>query len=339
MNNLYKMIFLTTLISGTLISISSFSWISTWMGLEINLMSFIPLINSKKNIYSSESSMKYFLVQALASSSFLFSVISLMILNSLNEFSLINSSMILMMNSSLIMKMGAAPLHFWFPEVMNKMNWSQSIMLLTWQKIAPMVLITYTFLNNSFSYLIVIMSVTVGSIVGLNQTIMQKIMAYSSINHIGWMMSSLFFMENIWLIYFTIYSTITISLILIMKLFNIFSIKQLFQNMNNKSIIKFSFIINFLSLGGLPPFLGFLPKWIIIQNMINEKLIMMTMIMILMTIITLFFYLRITFSILMFTYSENNWKTNKKTPPKKLPMFINMISTLGLIFSTIIINI
>nr|ANJ70368.1 NADH dehydrogenase subunit 2 [Contacyphon variabilis] len=337
MNNIYKIIFFTTLISGTLISISSSSWLGTWMGLEINLISFVPLISNSKNLFSSESAMKYFLVQALASTSFLFSIILLMILNSLNEFSLTNWSLITILNSSLYLKMGAAPLHFWFPEVMSKLNWSQSMILLTWQKIAPMMLLTYTMSNNIFSYLIIISSVCVGSIIGLNQTMMQKLMAYSSINHIGWMLASMLFMENIWLIYFTIYSSVTILLVLLMKNLNIFFLKQLFINMNNSSL-KFSFIINFLSLGGLPPFLGFLPKWIIIQNMINESMFMLTFIMIMMTMITLFFYLRVTFSILLINYNENNWKPNLKFKNKKFIFFLNMISLSGLVMSTIIIN-
>nr|YP_002265484.1 NADH dehydrogenase subunit 2 [Contacyphon sp. BT0012]ACF35069.1 NADH dehydrogenase subunit 2 [Contacyphon sp. BT0012] len=337
MNNIYKIIFFTTLISGTLISISSSSWMGTWMGLEINLISFVPLISNSKNLFSSESAMKYFLVQALASTSFLFSIILLMILNSLNEFSLMNWSLIMILNSSLYLKMGAAPLHFWFPEVTSKLNWSQSMILLTWQKIAPMMLLTYTMPNNIFSYLIIISSVCVGSIIGLNQTMMQKLMAYSSINHMGWMLASMLFMENIWMIYFTIYSSVTILLMMLMKNLNIFFMKQLFINMNNSSL-KFSFIINFLSLGGLPPFLGFLPKWIIIQNMINENMFMLTFIMIMMTMITLFFYLRVTFSILLINYNENNWKPNLKFKNKKFIFILNMISISGLVMSTIIIN-
>nr|AOY39370.1 NADH dehydrogenase subunit 2 [Psephenidae sp. BMNH 842687] len=340
MNNIYKLIFFMTLISGTLISISSYSWIGTWMGLEINLVSFIPLINNSKNLFSSESSMKYFLVQALASSSFLFSIITLMILNNLNEMLILNKSLILIMNSSLLMKMGAAPFHFWFPEIMSKLNWMQSMILLTWQKIAPMVLIMYNFKSTNFMMFIILMSVTTGSILGLNQTLLQKIMAYSSINHIGWMLSSMFFKENIWFIYFIIYSMVTISLIMILMTFNVYHIKQLFMLMNNNMMLKFSFIINFLSLGGLPPFLGFLPKWIIIQNMIQSKIFLLTFLMIMMALITLFFYLRITFSLILFSYNETNWLLNSnKLKNKKLLFFINMMSILGLMFSTMIINI
>lgn len=309
------------------------------MGLEINLIRFIPLISNKFNIFSSEASIKYFLTQALASTAFLLRIISLIIFNRFNEFFFINRSILMILNSSLLLKIGAAPFHFWFPEVINKINWSQRIILLTWQKIAPIILISYTFPNNNFSYFVIISSITIGRIIGLNQTSIKKILVYSSINHIGWILSRIFFIERIWMIYFSIYSILTISLILILKMSNINIIKQIYSNLNNEILIKFTLIINFLSLAGLPPFIGFLPKWIIIQNLINEKFYILTLFIISITLITLFFYLRITFSVIIMSYSEPRNKNNKNFNKKKIILFlINLLSITGLIFCTITIN-
>nr|YP_009918987.1 NADH dehydrogenase subunit 2 [Elodes minuta]QMP96567.1 NADH dehydrogenase subunit 2 [Elodes minuta] len=335
MNNIYKMIFFITAIVGTLISISSYSWIGTWMGLEINLISFIPLINDKKNPLSAESSMKYFLVQALASSALLFSVMILM-MNNFNQ--KIAPMILLILNSALLMKMGAAPFHFWVPQIMIQMNWNKNMILLTSQKIAPMILLMYTNNSVNFMMMMIIMSMTVGSIMGLNQTNLKTIMAYSSINHTGWMISAMLLMENIWMTYFIIYCMISLSMMKILKIMNINHLKQLYFSSNKSMLIKFSFIINFLSMGGLPPFLGFLPKLLIIQNLIFIGFKLMAFMMIMLTMITLFFYLRVTFSILMMNFNNFSWKINVKFFNNKIIFVINSMSLTGLIFLTNIIN-
>nr|ARH54650.1 NADH dehydrogenase subunit 2 [Scirtes orbicularis] len=332
MNKMYKLLFFMTLISGTMISISSSSWLGVWMGMEINLISFIPLISNEKNNFSSESSMKYFIVQALASTVLLFSILLLM-LNKYNVMTII----FIMMNSALFLKMGAAPFHFWFPEVLSKMNWNQSMILLTWQKIAPMMIISYSIKMNNFTTMIILLSALVGSIMGLNQTMIQKLMAYSSINHMSWMISAMMIKENIWLVYFIIYSLITLSITTMMNEIKSFHMKQMFLLMNNNPLMKFFFIINFLSLGGLPPFIGFFPKWIIIVSMIEQNLLILTFLMIMFTLITLFFYLRMTFSMISINMNENKWNKNININ-KMTTTMMSSISISGMIISTILVN-
>nr|YP_002265510.1 NADH dehydrogenase subunit 2 [Sphaerius sp. BT0074]ACF35082.1 NADH dehydrogenase subunit 2 [Sphaerius sp. BT0074] len=339
MNNFYKWIFMSTLIMGTLISISSYSWLSSWMGLEINLLSFIPLINNSNNKLFTETSMKYFLIQTIASTIFLFSIILSMLMNNLSsEIFSINKMSIILINSSLLLKMGSAPFHFWFPEVMNNLNWNNCIILLTWQKIAPMLLLSYTI--QSFLYIIIIMSVIIGSIGGLNQINLKKIIAYSSINHIGWMISSLMISETMWMIYFLIYSIISISMMMFLNKLNINYIKQMYMMMNQHIYIKFFFILNLFSLGGLPPFLGFFSKWIVIQYFLNMKMYMILFLMLMTTLITLFYYIRLTFSSILLNYQENNWNIlMKKNMLNKFFIFMMMfISINSLILCTMIFN-
>nr|QRW36332.1 NADH dehydrogenase subunit 2 [Hydroporus kasyi] len=337
---IYKLIFISMLFMGTIITISSYSWLGVWMGLEINLLSFIPLINMKNNQFSSESSIKYFLIQALASSIFLFTIIMFISKSKMiNELYYFNKTLMMIMNSTILLKLGAAPFHFWFPEIIEGLNWMNSIILMTWQKIAPMMILSYTMKLNYFIYFIIILSTLIGSIGGLNQISLRKILAYSSINHIGWMLSSFIMNEIIWIIYFLIYSFITISIILMFNKFNIFMLNQLFMMMNNFYIIKYFMLINLLSLGGLPPFLGFLPKWIIIQNLSYNNFLLITF-MIMMTLITLFFYLRITYSSLMINNNELNF-TKIMNKNYYNNMTINMllfISINGMILYTMFIN-
>nr|YP_009741697.1 NADH dehydrogenase subunit 2 [Thaumatosmylus hainanus]QID76376.1 NADH dehydrogenase subunit 2 [Thaumatosmylus hainanus] len=325
--NLSTLMFLLTLISGSLISISSNSWLGAWMGLEINLLSFIPLMSDSKNLFSNESMLKYFLVQALASSILLFIVILLSMINSLNIFLKLNLFFSLILNSSLMLKMGAAPFHFWFPGVMEGLSWKNNFILMTWQKIAPLILLTYHF-NLNFLISIIFISIFIGSIGGLNQTSLRKLMAYSSINHIGWMLSTFMISNYFLMIYFLLYSFLSFSIIFMFHYFNVFFINQCFNLMNNSPILKFSFFCNFLSLGGLPPFLGFLPKWLVIQNLaLNYSF--MIFIMVILTLITLFFYIRITYAAFMLNYSNIKWFSFSKKYNLML-YFCNFLSLGGL---------
>nr|QCX31987.1 NADH dehydrogenase subunit 2 [Amphimallon solstitiale] len=331
----YKTMFMSALMTGTLISISSYSWMGMWMGLEINLLSIIPLMSDTKNMMASEAALKYFITQALASTLLLFSII-MMSLNFLYMFDM-NLYFSLILDTSLLTKMGAAPFHFWFPEVMEGLNWSTSMIMLTWQKIAPMVLLTYFNYNTTYVTLAILFSMLVSGIMGLNQTSLRKILAYSSINHIGWMLSTILTMETIWSYYFSIYTIITLNIILILKLLNIFHLKQLYISMNYNYLVKTFFILNFLSLGGLPPFLGFLPKWLTIQALAQNQMFLISILMIVMTLMTLYFYLRMTFSTLLLKTNEVTFYQHS-TINNALILGFNFVTLISLIFSTVLFN-
>nr|YP_010946544.1 NADH dehydrogenase subunit 2 [Episymploce wulingensis]WGO57262.1 NADH dehydrogenase subunit 2 [Episymploce wulingensis] len=327
-NNSTKILFLTTLISGIMITISSNSWLGAWMGLEINLLSFIPVMSSNENIFTTEASLKYFLVQALASSILLFLIISKTMLEDM--FSLFNSTTSSMiMVTPLLLKGGAAPFHWWFPSVMEGLNWSNCFILMTLQKIAPLILISYSLKLSMFYTTIIILSVIVGSIGGYNQISIRKILTYSSINHMGWMLAAMLLGENLWLMYFLIYSTLTLTIISIISPFNISFINQTFLFNNDNPIMKFLLFTSLLSLGGLPPFLGFLPKWLIIQSMITNNMSFIVTIMVILSLITLYYYLRISYSSFIILHSEPSW--NIQTHNNKFMMITLMLSSLSLL--------
>nr|QWQ55573.1 NADH dehydrogenase subunit 2 [Conocephalus gladiatus] len=333
-----KLLFASCLILGTLISICSNSWFGIWMGLEINLLSFIPLMSTQKNLLNSEASLKYFLIQAFASSILLFSIICSYILSNMYFQFNYESIYSLLINSALLLKMGAAPFHFWFPGTMEGLNWMNCLILMTWQKIAPLILLSYMIEMNEFIYFIIITSIAIGSLGGLNQTSLRKVMAYSSINHLGWMIAGLTIGENLWIIYFSIYTFLTSSIVFLFYNFNVYHINQNFLTLTNNAPTKFFLFISFLSLGGLPPFLGFFPKWIIIQSMAETMNLSLITLMVIMTLITLFFYMRITFSSFLLAYSELKWNNTLSVNASSyvLMTVLAAISTMGLVLSTLI---
>lgn len=324
---------------GTLISTSANSWFGAWIGLEINLLSFIPLITNSKNLFSTEASLKYFLVQALASATLLLSVI---LGSLLFNPSVPNSSNLLIINtlisSSLLLKIGAAPFHFWFPGVIEGLNWINSLILLTWQKIAPLILISYTFQLNVFFSVIIVLSVVIGSLGGLNQTSLRKILAYSSINHLGWLLAAIAAGESIWGIYFLVYTFLSFAIIFIIQTFQLIHVNQIFSLNSINPVNKFAFIVTLLSLGGLPPFLGFMPKWIVIQNIVNLGNLFTVTLIVITTLMTLFYYLRTAFGAFILTYSENLW--NSPAPANsnsyRISLLLSILSTLGLLIISLI---
>nr|AXS64776.1 NADH dehydrogenase subunit 2 [Jamesia sp. KM-2017] len=327
------MLFFFSMIFGTLMAVSAYSWLAMWMGLEINLLSIIPLLNNNNNLYPSEASLKYFITQVLASSILLISIIL-----KLNLTEIFNNypTLTLMLNSALLTKLGAAPFHAWFPEIMEGLDWSTGLLILTWQKIAPMVILMYSPMIPTFIFFIIIISTILSGTMGINQVSMRKILAYSSINHISWMLASTLSNQMIWMIYFVIYSIITLNIILILNKASCYLISQLNNSLNKQKMIKFFFILNFLSLGGLPPFLGFFPKWLVINNLIISKFIFLSILLIIFTLITLFFYLRISFSILMINSNEN---ILFKTISCSFSIFsLNFISLAGLLACPLVFN-
>nr|WKU84041.1 NADH dehydrogenase subunit 2 [Ocyptamus priscilla] len=332
-NNSSKILFIIILMMSTMITISANSWLSAWMGLEINLLSFIPLM-SDNNLMSNEASLKYFLTQALASSILLFSSILFLYQNNFMNYSFLkpeNNFICMMILSALLMKSGTSPFHFWFPNVMEGLNWMNSLILMTWQKIGPLMLISYLIIKMMLFWCIMF-SVIVGSLGGLNQTSLRKLMAFSSINHLGWMLISMYSNESLWITYFLFYSFLSFNLIFLFNMFKLFHINQLFSMFMFNKYLKFSLFLNLLSLGGLPPFIGFIPKWLTIQYLTFNNQLFSMFIMIIMTLITLFFYLRLCYTTFMLNFYENNW--NYKIYWKNFMMYIYLMlsffSTFGL---------
>nr|AVN67993.1 NADH dehydrogenase subunit 2 [Cosmozosteria sp. B117] len=334
------MLLFITLMSGTLISISSNSWLGAWIGLEINLLSFIPMMSDNKNIYTTEASMKYFIVQALASSVLLFFIISNSIIEEMHI--MYNSvTMNMIMTTPLLLKSGAAPFHWWFPSIMEGLSWNNCFILMTLQKIAPLMLISYILNMNVFMAVIILLSVIIGSIGGLNQISIRKILTYSSINHMGWMLAAMSIGENMWMFYFTIYSILTLAIISIIKPFQISYINQTFLMKNEIPIMKFLLFMTLLSLGGLPPFLGFLPKWMIIQYMISSNMTPIILLMVVMSLMTLYYYLRMCYASFIILHIEPKWNVQyyENNKINSFSVMLSSISMLGLIMITLVINV
>nr|ADU55274.1 NADH dehydrogenase subunit 2 [Dosidicus gigas] len=312
MNNKFfpsNFLFILIMIMGTLFSLSSSHWLTMWMGLEINLMGFLPLMNIKGKTLEAEASMKYFIIQSMSSSILIISSV-LMYNNTLSWYSMFtDSTFSLMIILSLVLKLGGAPLHFWMPSIAKQMSWSILFMMLTWQKLAPLLMLSLVNSNLMVVMLISMASTIVGSIMALNQTNIQLIMTYSSISHLGWMLSMITINSSLTMMYFFNYIMISMPLMNMLSMTLGNHLFMLTQQTKMNNMVPISLI---LSLGGLPPLLGFMSKLIILISLIEMKLMMLAMFMFVGTLISLYFYLNMSLMLMIKSYKNLHSNTANK---------------------------
>nr|AGL76346.1 NADH dehydrogenase subunit 2 [Ambystoma ordinarium] len=338
-------IIMSSLATGTMLTLASNHWFMAWMGLELNTLAIIPLMTKTHHPRATEAATKYFLMQALASAMILFS--STMNAWFMGEWEITNMSHPIsttMLTIGLAMKLGIAPFHMWLPDVLQGLNLLTCLILSTWQKIAPMILMIqiYPQLNTNLLIVMAILSTTIGGWGGLNQTQLRKIMAYSSIAHLGWMTLVLCFMPSLTLLNLAVYMTMTTVMFLMFMNMMSTTINKMAMSWLKNPVMAASMMIVLMSLGGLPPTTGFMPKWLIIQEMTKQNLIAITTIIALSSLLSLFFYLRMSYSISLTTSPNISntfsiWRQNNKNQ-----MFLSMtiiLSTLMLPITPTLINI
>nr|APC60828.1 NADH dehydrogenase subunit 2 [Thrichomys apereoides] len=289
----------TTLIMGTLITLISSHWLLMWVGLELSMLSIIPILMNKTNPRSTEAATKYFLTQATASMILLFSIITTMMLS--GQWSIIYSNNMIISTTltlSLIMKLGLAPFHFWVTEVTQGTCLTSGMILLTWQKIAPLSILAQTSPTTNWPLIIAsaLLSILLGGWGGLNQTQLRKILAYSSISHMGWMLMVMNYNTPLSMFNLIIYITLTISLFITLHMHNNTATLSLSHVWSTAPPTIIIILLNLLSLGGLPPLTGFAPKWIIIQELVKNNSIVLPTFMAMMSLLNLYFYMRLTYS-------------------------------------------
>nr|AAT78078.1 NADH dehydrogenase subunit 2 [Anolis sagrei]AAT78155.1 NADH dehydrogenase subunit 2 [Anolis sagrei]AAT78157.1 NADH dehydrogenase subunit 2 [Anolis sagrei] len=308
------MIMLLSLVTSTIITITSHHWLLAWIGLEINTLSIIPIISTTHHPRSTEAATKYFLTQAAASALILFSsMINAWETGTWDITQLSSTPSHILLTVALAMKLGLVPMHFWLPEVLQGSTLMTALIITTWQKIAPMTLIYLTI--NSLSTMILLlmglMSTVIAGWAGLNQTQTRKIMAYSSIAHLGWMIAISSIMTNLMVLNLMIYLIMTSALFQALIFSKSKTVQDTTTTWTLSPVIATITMTLLLSLGGLPPLTGFLPKWLILEELVTQNLIPTATVMALSALLSLFFYLRLAYTTTL-TLSPNTTSTKFK---------------------------
>nr|WNO18586.1 NADH dehydrogenase subunit 2 [Iothia sp.] len=302
---------------GVLVSVSGCHWLFVWIGFEVNLIGFIPyLINSGLD-FRSESGMKYFLVQALGSILFAFGSV-LWLGSSYSIFSVgegygsgisedivsMSSAGVVCVVFSLLLKVGSFPFHYWLPDVVTSNSWSSCSMILTTQKIAPFVvlfsMVDYT--PKVVFWLLVLSALGssfIGGVGGIGESSVRLLMAYSSIGHTGWILFSMFLGYSAFMVYFVVYLVLVGSMFLLLSSLNskLVVLVSGSDDSGAEMASGWGIISVLLSLGGVPPFLGFMSKWVVISLSMGSGMIFFVAVLIVGSLLSLYYYLVLVFGV------------------------------------------
>nr|YP_009559431.1 NADH dehydrogenase subunit 2 [Calidris ruficollis]AXA45514.1 NADH dehydrogenase subunit 2 [Calidris ruficollis] len=323
MNPHAKLIFYMSLLLGTTITVSSNHWMMAWTGLEINTLAIIPLISKSHHPRAIEAAIKYFLVQAAASALVLFSsTINAWHTGQWDITQLTHPTSCLLLTTAIAMKLGLVPFHFWFPEVLQGSTLTTALLLSTMMKFPPITILFLTShsLNPTLLTTMAIASAGLGGWMGLNQTQIRKILAFSSISHLGWMAIIIIYSPKLTLLTFYLYSLMTATVFLSLNTIKTLKLSTMMISWTKTPMLNATLMLALLSLAGLPPLTGFLPKWLIIQELTKQEMTTVATIIAMLSLLGLFFYLRLAYysTITLPPNSTNHmkqWHTNKSTNP------------------------
>nr|YP_138293.1 NADH dehydrogenase subunit 2 [Kaloula pulchra]AAT07887.1 NADH dehydrogenase subunit 2 [Kaloula pulchra] len=343
MSPLALFIFLSSLATGTTITLSSHHWILAWIGLEINTLAIIPMMTKIPHPRAIEAATKYFLTQAAASALILFAAMVNTWAFGEWDIQSMSTTVSIPITIALCMKLGLAPLHFWMPEVLQGISLSTGFILSTWQKIAPMALLIQISKSTDLSLLVMmgLLSIIIGGWGGINQTQLRKIMAFSSIGHLGWMIIILKFNPHLTLFNFILYIIMTSAMFMTLLALNTTKMSQLSTSWPKTPMLTMISMLTLLSLGGLPPLTGFAPKLLITMELVKQDSPILAGAMLLTSLLALYFYVRMTY-VMALTLAPNTTpsKTVWRSKPNKTSFvaILNMLALLLLPISSTIIT-
>nr|AAL36852.1 NADH dehydrogenase subunit 2 [Megapodius cumingii]AIF31325.1 NADH dehydrogenase subunit 2 [Megapodius cumingii] len=321
MNPYAKMITAMSLILGTTITLSSNHWVMAWTGLEINTLAIIPFIAQPHHPRAIEAAIKYFLTQSTASALILFSsMTNAWVTGQWDITQLTHPTSCLLLTTAIAIKLGLVPFHFWFPEVLQGSSLTTALLLSTLMKLPPITLLLMSSqsLNPTLLTTLALTSAALGGWMGLNQTQTRKILAFSSISHLGWMAMIIIFNPKLTLLTFYLYVTMTATVFLALNKTKTLKLSTMLISWPKTPTLNATLMLTLLSLAGLPPLTGFLPKWLIIQELTKQDMTPTATIIAMLSLLGLFFYLRLAYhsTITLPPNSSNHvklWHTHK--PP------------------------
>ena len=349
----YPVLVLSSIL-GMMVMISSNDLILFYMGLELQSLALYVLASfNRDNILSSESGLKYFVLSALSSGLLLYGCSLIYGFSGSTNFNLIAENInqnsygltfgIIFIITGLAFKISAVPFHMWAPDVYEGSPTSVTIFFALLPKIAALTVfirILYVpFLNiiDQWQIIIVFLSIAsmlFGAIAAIGQKNLKRLIAYSSIGHMGYALAGISTGTNQGIqssiIYISIY--LFMNLAFFACLFMLRRDEKYYENIEdlsglskNHPILSFSFLIVLFSLAGIPPLVGFFAKFYIFTAVIAESMYFLAIVGLLSTVIAAFYYLRLI-KIIYFDNEKHKYETSH-----------NIGLKLSLLFSTIFI--
>jgi len=324
----FPIVILMSLI-GMMLMVSANNLLSLFVSMELQSLSLYILVSfSKEDFSSSEAGVKYFVIGSLSTCIFLFGVSLIYGLIGSTSFSYISAFMadqyampimlivgLIFILVSVSLKISAAPFHMWTPDVYQGAPTIVTAFLSTIPKIAAFSILI-RLLVHPFGEIIVdwgkiviilsISSMVIGSLGALRQTDLKRLMAYSTINHVGFMLMGLIPGSEDGITAICIYLIFYLSMNLGVFLFilnmqrdnvNVTSIKDLSGLYKSQPIMATCLSVILFSMAGIPPLAGFIGKLIILNIVIDNNLFFLAIVAVLTSVISAFYYIRVIKSI------------------------------------------
>ena len=345
---------------GMMVLISSNDLISMYLGIELQSLSLYVMATINKNsLKSSESGVKYFVLGALSSGILLYgcsliygfsgSTNFLEIQNNLSSLDHLNLGLVFglfFVLAGLAFKVSAVPFHMWTPDVYEGAPTSITAFFSIVPKVSGVALI-YRFclepFNNFYSewsQIIIFLSIAsmfLGAIAAISQSSIKRLLAYSSIGHVGYILIGLAAANAagikgvvIYMILYVIMNIAIFAIILSLKLNNEFTekIEEFTGLSKHKPLVALSIAIIFLSMAGIPPFAGFFGKFYIFIAALEANLILLAVLGVISSVISAFYYLRI----IKIMFFDNNDNANFQFKISSQSFFVLIISMVFITF-------
>ena len=319
--NLFRyeyILFILFAILGSFVLISSDNFLTAFIGLELQSLSlYLMAAFNTKNLNSNEAGIKYFSLGALSSGFLLFGISMIYFdtasftFQNLDNFSTISEVGLALVLIALFFKVSAAPFHIWTPDVYEGSPTISTLFFATLPKFASLIFLfrIYHELNipkiDSLHYIFQIVcaiSLLVGVYGAITQKIIKRLLAFSSINHIGFMllaiMSYQYMSEGTIFFYLIIYLITTFGVFSVIlnlrtsegEITLLTGLNGLKASSRSKAI---SMLVFLFSLAGIPPFAGFFAKFFILSASINEGFYILSVIAVISSVIAAFYYLSV----------------------------------------------
>lgn len=347
---------------GMLIMVSASNMLSLYLGLELQSLSLYALTAfDRGNIKSSEAGMKYFILGSLSSGILLYGIsiiygytghlsyLHIVEILKLHNYNLGMIFGIIFIICGITFKLSAAPFHMWTPDVYEGAPTPVTAFFASAGKIAAVGalvnLIIHVFMYNHTNVyitpawkqvlaILAVLSMTIGAFGAIGQKNIKRLIAYSSINHVGYILLAIFALNlhsvTALLTYLTIYFVTIIGVftfIISLRIEGnsseeILNISGLAKTNSFLAIIMTIFVA---SLAGLPPLAGFFTKWYILNSLVQDGYISLVIVAVLLSVVSAFYYLRL---IKIMWLDEPKYKF--KTPSNELK-FILIITSIFLL--------
>ncbi len=333
----YSILILSSVL-GMMIMISSNDLIVFYMGLELQSLALYVLATfNRDEIKSSEAGLKYFVLSALSSGLLLYGCSLIygftgstnfnVIANQLNSNEYALTFGIVFILVGLAFKISAVPFHMWAPDVYEGSPTSVTLFFTMVPKIAALTVfirfLYVPFLNliDQWQMILIFLSIAsmvFGAVAAIGQTNLKRLVAYSSISHVGYALAGLATGSNEGIqssvIYITIYVIMNLGLfscLLMMKRNNVYfeQIDDLSGLSKNHPLLSLSLLIILFSLAGIPPLAGFFAKFYIFKSVLEQSMFFLAIVGLLSTVVAAFYYLRLI-KIMYFDKEKEKYDTD-----------------------------